>query len=252
MIPGGSCVGDLYQNQALLFSNPTELIQFSTSWFGHTYLLGIDQQSCLTGCKPRRPRQCQAPPEQVPTQTINSTGEKSDVHGSLPSFPAALRGRCYASSLFTDSGFPGGSEDKTSACNEGGPSSIPGLGRTPGEGNGNPLQLFLPGESRGQRSLAIYSPRGRKELDTTERLHSLPSSGGHEGGMKGIDQDSLRAGRTWTRPPPQNHTRGCHSHPYQSGPGGRQGTETPRPPTQVEATPAELQRWGVGGRCRPR
>ena len=33
----------------------------------------------------------------------------------------------------------GGSEDKASACNEGDPGSIPGLGRSPGEGNGNPL-----------------------------------------------------------------------------------------------------------------
>ena len=37
-------------------------------------------------------------------------------------------------------GFPGGSEDKASACNTGDQGSIPGLGRSPGEGNGNPLQ----------------------------------------------------------------------------------------------------------------
>ena len=37
-------------------------------------------------------------------------------------------------------GFPGGSEDKASTCNAGDPSSIPGLQRSPGEGNGNPLQ----------------------------------------------------------------------------------------------------------------
>ena len=37
-------------------------------------------------------------------------------------------------------GFPGGSEVKASAWNEGDPGSIPGLGRSPGEGNGNPLQ----------------------------------------------------------------------------------------------------------------
>ena len=37
-------------------------------------------------------------------------------------------------------GFPGGSEDKESACNAGYPGSILGLGRPPGEGNGNPLQ----------------------------------------------------------------------------------------------------------------
>ena len=37
-------------------------------------------------------------------------------------------------------GFPGGSDGKASACNVEDPGSIPGLGRYPGEGNGNPLQ----------------------------------------------------------------------------------------------------------------
>ena len=37
-------------------------------------------------------------------------------------------------------GFPGGSDGKASACNAGEPGSIPGLGRSPGGGNGNPLQ----------------------------------------------------------------------------------------------------------------
>ena len=37
-------------------------------------------------------------------------------------------------------GFPGGSEVKASACNAGDLSSIPRSGRSPGEGNGNPLQ----------------------------------------------------------------------------------------------------------------
>ena len=37
-------------------------------------------------------------------------------------------------------GFPGGSDDKASAYNAGDPGSIPGLGRSPGEGNGNPFQ----------------------------------------------------------------------------------------------------------------
>ena len=36
--------------------------------------------------------------------------------------------------------FPGGSNDKESACNVGDPGLIPGLRRSPGEGNGNPLQ----------------------------------------------------------------------------------------------------------------
>ena len=37
-------------------------------------------------------------------------------------------------------GFPGGSEVKASACNAGDLGSIPGSERSPGEGNGNPLQ----------------------------------------------------------------------------------------------------------------
>ena len=37
-------------------------------------------------------------------------------------------------------GFPGGSNGKESACIAGDPGSIPGSGRVPGEGNGNPLQ----------------------------------------------------------------------------------------------------------------
>ena len=40
-------------------------------------------------------------------------------------------------------GFPGGSGSKESACNTGDPGSIPGLGRSPGEGNGNPLQYYF-------------------------------------------------------------------------------------------------------------
>ena len=38
-------------------------------------------------------------------------------------------------------GFPCGSDDKESACNAGDPGSVPGLGRSLGEGNDNPLQF---------------------------------------------------------------------------------------------------------------
>ena len=44
--------------------------------------------------------------------------------------------------LFETVGFPSGSEVKASACNAGDLSSIPGLGRSPREGNGNLLQYF--------------------------------------------------------------------------------------------------------------
>ena len=57
---------------------------------------------------------------------------------------------------------------RKTACNAGDVGLIPGLGRSPGEGNSNPLTVFLPGESHGQRSRVGYSPWGHKESDTTE------------------------------------------------------------------------------------
>ena len=44
-------------------------------------------------------------------------------------------------------GFPAVSDGKESACNAGEQGSIPGLGRSPGGGHGNPTPVFLPGES---------------------------------------------------------------------------------------------------------
>ena len=66
------------------------------------------------------------------------------------------------------SSFLGGSVSKESACNVGDPGSIPELGRSPGGGKGYLLQDSCLRESHGQRSLVGYSPRGRKDLDTTE------------------------------------------------------------------------------------
>ena len=63
----------------------------------------------------------------------------------------------------------GGSDRKESACNAGGLVSIPGSGRSPGEGM-EPTPVFLPGELHGQRSLAGYSLWVHKEWDTPERL----------------------------------------------------------------------------------
>ena len=50
-------------------------------------------------------------------------------------------------------GFPGTSDGKESACNAGDPDLIPGSGRSPGEGNGYPLQYSCFGEFHEQRSL---------------------------------------------------------------------------------------------------
>ena len=67
-------------------------------------------------------------------------------------------------------GFPGGSIGKESSCNAGDLGSIPGLGRSPGGGHGNPLQYSCLESPHGQRSLAGCSQWGLKELDVTEQL----------------------------------------------------------------------------------
>ena len=64
--------------------------------------------------------------------------------------------------------FPGGSDGKESTYHVGDLGSIPGLGRYPGGGRGNPFQYFCLENPHGQRSLEGYSPWGLKELDTTE------------------------------------------------------------------------------------
>ena len=70
--------------------------------------------------------------------------------------------------ILSKRGFPSGSDGKESTCNVGNLGSIPGLGRSPGEGNGNPLQYSCMENPHGQRSLVGYSPWGRKESDMTE------------------------------------------------------------------------------------
>ena len=65
--------------------------------------------------------------------------------------------------------FPGGAEVKASACNVGDLGSIPGSGRSPGEGNGNPLQYSCLENPMDGGACGLQST-GRKESDTTERL----------------------------------------------------------------------------------
>ena len=63
---------------------------------------------------------------------------------------------------------PGGSDGKASAYNEGDPGSVPGWGRWPGEGNGNPLPYSC---LEDLMDGGAWCPWGRKESDTTEQLH---------------------------------------------------------------------------------
>ena len=64
--------------------------------------------------------------------------------------------------------FPGSSDGKESACNVGDMGLIPGLGRSPGGGHGNPLQYSCLENPYGHGRLIGYGPWGHKELDTTE------------------------------------------------------------------------------------
>ena len=66
--------------------------------------------------------------------------------------------------------FPGGTDGKVSVYNVGDPGSIPGSGRSPGEGNGTPLQYSC---LENPMDGGACSPWGCEESDTTERLLSL-------------------------------------------------------------------------------
>ena len=65
-------------------------------------------------------------------------------------------------------GSPDSSACKESACNVGDLGSIPGSGRSPGEGNGNPLHYSCLENSMDR---GAYSPWDHKESDTTDQLH---------------------------------------------------------------------------------
>ena len=66
-------------------------------------------------------------------------------------------------------GFPGGSDGKESPYNAEDLGLIPGLGRSPGGGHGNPLQYSCLENLHGQRNQEGCSSWGGKESDTTER-----------------------------------------------------------------------------------
>ena len=68
-------------------------------------------------------------------------------------------------------GFPGASAGKASACKCRRPGFDPWITKIPWRRKWQPTPVLLPGKSHWQRSLVDYSPRDRKELDMTERLH---------------------------------------------------------------------------------
>ena len=74
---------------------------------------------------------------------------------------------------------------KNPPANAGDLGSTPVSGRSPREGDGNLLKVFLPGKSHGHKSLAPYSPWGHKraghDLATKQQPCLSPSSGVDEG-----------------------------------------------------------------------
>ena len=64
-------------------------------------------------------------------------------------------------------GFPGGSDGKESTCNAEDPSLIPGLGRSPREGNGYPFQYSCLENSMDRKAWMATIHGGHKELDMT-------------------------------------------------------------------------------------
>ena len=85
----------------------------------------------------------------------------------------------FPSSFIVKQGFPGNSVGKESACNEGDLGSIPGLGKPPGGGHGNPLQVLLPGESPWTEEPGGLQSQGHKEStkhSTAEQRRALNTS----------------------------------------------------------------------------
>ena len=76
--------------------------------------------------------------------------------------------------LVTDPGFPGGTVVKNLPANTGDTrdaGSIPGSGRSPGVGNGNPLEYSCLENTMDRRALQAYSPWGPKVSDMAEHTH---------------------------------------------------------------------------------
>ena len=102
---------------------------------------------------------------------LGLTHRKSQKHKLQIKFSYLLRpqGQPFIPYQAVIGGFPGGSESKESACNAGDLGSIPWLGRSPGERNGNPLQYCCL-ENPMDRGAWWAAVHGVTELNVTERL----------------------------------------------------------------------------------
>ena len=76
----------------------------------------------------------------LPDSCFLNGSVKEDMKSASKGLPSLIRRCVFIGGQMPTLGFPGGSEVKASACNAGDLGSTPGSGRSPGEGNGNPLQ----------------------------------------------------------------------------------------------------------------
>ena len=92
---------------------------------------------------------------------------------------------------------PSSSVVKNPLANAGDTALIPGLGSSPGGGNGNPTSVILPGKSHAERSLMGYSPWGHKESDMTEHsVHMNPTSNSHVPAQDTFSQSNTKNANT--------------------------------------------------------
>ena len=99
-----------------------------------------------------------------------SKNSKREVHSNIGLLQQTRKYLEKQPKLPTKRSFPGGSDDKESTYSECDLGSIPGLGRSVGGKHDSTLQYSCLENPHGQRSLAVYSPGGCKESDTTEQL----------------------------------------------------------------------------------
>ena len=145
--------------------------------------MGSLLRACCLALSPGPPEGGQMPPREaggLGGPASNFQGPECERSGKQVLTPSGLQFLSQFSSLFllriwafivvikVNEGFPHSSVSKESACNTRDPGSIPGWGRSPGGGNGQPTPVLLPGESHGQRSLAGYSLWGCKSQTKTE------------------------------------------------------------------------------------
>ena len=89
------------------------------------------------------------------------------MHFTVQPFSILFPFSCICSELVRFLGFPHSSVGKESTCNAGDPVSIPGWGRCPGEGNGNPLQYSCLENSMDIGAWQATIHGVTKDLDTT-------------------------------------------------------------------------------------